>query len=327
MKKESRNYENVGKRIYDNIEIPAELNEVVNRAIASKSKEEVQRIAEKKKIKSFSKNNTAVRFGKYAACAAAGLLACLTVGVNTSESFAMEMQRLPVVGQLAKVLTVRSWHETEGDFEYNIEVPEIVSEQETSAFAEAGLEAYLNPGFTADINAQIEKIVDGYVGQAQAEMEEYKETFFENGGTEEEWNERTMDIYADYHVKYQQGNILSLELITAKTWAASEEERRYYNLDLEKESMITLEQLLGEDYIRIASESIIDQIESRMAEDENQIYFGYGVDDDGMVEGFKELSPDASFYINENGNVVIVFDEYEIAPGYMGFPEFEILAE
>ena len=48
MKKESRNYENVGKRIYDNIEIPAELNEVVNRAIASKSKEEVQTMAEKK---------------------------------------------------------------------------------------------------------------------------------------------------------------------------------------------------------------------------------------------------------------------------------------
>ena len=43
-----------------------------------------------------------------------------------------------------------------------------------------------------------------------------------------------------------------------------------------------------------------------------------------MIEGFTELSPDAKFYINGEGNVVIVFDEYEIAPGYMGFPEFEI---
>ena len=318
-----------GKKVYENIEIPVELGEVVNRAIASRSKEDVLKMAEKRRnvVEFKDKKRGMGRLVRYVACAAAGLLVCMTVGVNTSEAFAMEMHKIPVIGQLAKVLTVRSWHETEGDYEYNIEVPEIVVETESVSFTEVGLEAYLNPGFTADINAQIQKIVDDYMTQAQADMEAYKEAFFATGGTEDEWNDRTMDIYVDYNVKYQQGNILSLELITAKTWVASEEERHYYNLDLEAERELTLEELLGEDYIRIASESIIAQIGERIEADEMQSYFGYGPNDDGMIEGFKELSPDAMFYINEAGNVVIVFQEYEIAPGYMGFPEFEIMTD
>ena len=312
----------MGKDTYNRIEIPAELNNVVNDAIASVDKEAAKRNAEERRMAE-KKNGNVVKLFRYAACTAAGLLAALTIGVNTSESFAMEAGQLPVIGGLAKVLTVRSWHTAEGDFEYNVEVPEIISVKEEQAFAEVGLEAYLNPGFTADVNARIETIVDEYIAQATAEMEDAKAAFFANGGTEKEWNDRTMDIYVDYNVKYQQGNILSMELITAKTWAASEEERYYYNLDLEKEENLTLEQLLGENYIQAATESIIAQIEERV-QDESQSYFGYG-SDDGMIEGFAQLSPDAKFYINELGNVVIVFDEYEIAPGYMGFPEFEIV--
>lgn len=342
---ENKRYEGMGKKVYDDIEIPAELHDVVEQAIASRKKSSMN-----------VRKAVIIRAFRYAATAAAGLLICLTVGLNTSEAFAKEMQELPVIGQLAKVLTIRSYHGKEGDYEMDIEVPEIVIESEATGEAAddaagignlpaddtaggestpadgasagenvaQGLESLENDSFTADINAEIQRIVDDYVAQAKTDMEESKKAFFETGGTEEQWNDRTMDIYVDYNVKYQQGNILSLELITAKAWVASQEERHYYNLDLEKGTNLTLEQLLGEDYIRLASESIIAQIEARVAEDENQMYFGYGPNDDGMIEGFQELSPDAMFYINEKGNVVIVFNEYEIAPGYMGFPEFEI---
>ena len=94
-------------------------------------------------------------------------------------------------------------------------------------------------------------------------------------------------------------------------------------MEYPKEFCRRMEALLGEDYLQAATESIIAQIEERVL-DESQNYFGYG-SDDGMIEGFRQLSPDAKFYLNELGNVVIVFDEYEIAPGYMGFPEFEIV--
>ncbi|MFQ7057552.1 MAG: RsiV family protein [Turicibacter sanguinis] len=39
---------------------------------------------------------------------------------------------------------------------------------------------------------------------------------------------------------------------------------------------------------------------------------------------FKSIADNQTFYINSSGDVVVVFDKYSIAPGYMGFPEFTI---
>ena len=43
--------------------------------------------------------------------------------------------------------------------------------------------------------------------------------------------------------------------------------------------------------------------------------------------GFVTVTADTPFYINEKGNPVVVFEKYEIAPGFMGRPEFEIERE
>ena len=306
-----------GKNIYDSIDIPDRLSETVKQAIASQSRQErLERYRREKK------KAAKVRFFRYTAAAAAALMACMTVGVNSSEAFAREMGELPVIGALARVLTVRSWHGTDGDYEIDLEVPRIE--------AEAAQEAQTQPvqDFTEKINEEIEKIVDTYMEEARAEFQEYKKAFFETGGTQEEWNDRKMDITVDYTVKYQKDNLLSLELVTAKGWVAASQERHYYNLDLDREQALTLEDILGEDYVRICNESIDAQIWEQVRTDEMKSYFGYGPDgeqDDEMgIEGFTTVSKDTKFYLNEEGNPVIVFDEYEIAPGYMGMPEFEI---
>ncbi|MDO4292286.1 MAG: DUF3298 domain-containing protein [Eubacteriales bacterium] len=302
-----------GKKIYDNIEIPEELSRVVNRAIASKDKERIMREAKKRQ-----KRNMTVRIFRGAAAAAAGLLVCVTVGLNTSEAFAKEMSDIPVLGALAQVLTVRSYHGTDGDYEIDMEVPKI--EEETASGAATDR--------TADVNAEIGKIVDDYMEQAKTEFQEYKEAFFATGGTEEEWADRKMDITVDYNIKYQKGNILSLELITAKGWVAAEEERHYYNLDLSDGQDLTLRQLLGDSYVEQCNESIKKQIEDRLAADDSLSYFGFGPnaqdDKESGIEGFTTVTEDTDFYINEKGEVVIVFPEYSIAPGYMGFQEFVV---
>lgn len=306
-----------GKNIYDSIDIPDRLSETVKQAIASQSRQErLERYRREKK------KAAKVRFFRCTAAAAAALMACMTVGVNSSEAFAREMGELPVIGALARVLTVRSWHGTDGDYEIDLEVPRIE--------AEAAQEAQTQPvqDFTEKINEEIEKIVDAYMEEARTEFQEYKKAFFETGGTQEEWNDRKMDITVDYTVKYQKDNLLSLELVTAKGWVAASQERHYYNLDLDREQALTLEDILGEDYVRICNESIDAQIREQVRTDEMKSYFGYGPDgekDDEMgIEGFTTVSKDTKFYLNEEGNPVIVFDEYEIAPGYMGMPEFKI---
>ena len=40
--------------------------------------------------------------------------------------------------------------------------------------------------------------------------------------------------------------------------------------------------------------------------------------------GFTSISEDQLFYLNENGEPVVVFEKYAIAPGYMGMPEFTV---
>lgn len=39
-------------------------------------------------------------------------------------------------------------------------------------------------------------------------------------------------------------------------------------------------------------------------------------------ECFHAIAADQNFYINDNNQLVIVFDEYTVAPGSMGMPEF-----
>ena len=83
---------------------------------------------------------------------------------------------------------------------------------------------------------------------------------------------------------------------------------------------VTLQDLLGDDYIRIADESIRNQMEERTAAGE-AVFF---TEAEG---GFAGITENAKFYINEAGNPVVVFDQYEIAPGSEGMPEFEIVKE
>ncbi|MBQ7782002.1 MAG: DUF3298 domain-containing protein [Lachnospiraceae bacterium] len=351
---------NRGKDVYDRIAIPVELSERVNTAIASIDKKEVER---KAKIK--QRNRKMMTFVRSAGAVAASFLVCLTVGVNSSQVLAEGIGGLPVIGPLAQVLTVRTYEEQSGDINLQAEVPEIqmatvtgtggveeAAPEERSGTNEGisladagGGENSSNSGdevitdskadkefviteseYVGDINAEIDKIVEDFIAQAKQDMADYRTAFFETGGTEEEWADRTMDVNVNYEVKYQEGAWLSLVLHVDECWVYAYQENYYYNLDLENQRDITLEDMLGADYINICNNSIITQIEEQISTDESKTYFGYGPHVDEFEEEMKftTVTEETDFYINQNGNVVICFTEYEIAPGYMGVCEFEI---
>ena len=51
----------------------------------------------------------------------------------------------------------------------------------------------------------------------------------------------------------------------------------------------------------------------------------YWIDGNGMgTEEFERIADDQSFYFDDKGDLVIVFEKYDVAPGYMGCPEFPI---
>lgn len=70
------------------------------------------------------------------------------------------------------------------------------------------------------------------------------------------------------------------------------------------------------------SENIKTQMKEQMAADEGIVYFFEG--DDMPGDGFEQIQSDQDFYFNEDGEIVIEFDEYEVSPGYMGIVSFTI---
>lgn len=304
-----------GKEIYDQIQIPEELADVVSRSIRS---------VDKRNLLKKNRQQKAVRIIKYTGSIAAALLAAATIGLNTNQAFAEALSDIPVLGALSKVLTVRSYTEKEDIANITVKVPEIQQNtDETIPNGEPAAPSQETEEFIADINAEIQKIVDNYIETAKTQMEEYKQAFLETGGTEEEWNEHPIDITVTYDVKYQYGPYLSLVLYNSESWAAYSEEQVYYNLDLKNNRSLTLRDILGDDYVQIANTAINKQIEERIEKDE-YVYWGRN-DGDSFTEGFTTVDETTKFYVNAAGNAVIVFPKYEIGPGYIGVQEFEII--
>ena len=62
-----------------------------------------------------------------------------------------------------------------------------------------------------------------------------------------------------------------------------------------------------------------EQIAQRSQDPANSYWDG-----SGGIQGFTSIRDGQPFYLGVDGNPVVMFEEYEIAPGYMGIQEFEI---
>ncbi len=286
---------------YDAIEIPKELNETILNKMQGKKEKGV------------------IHMKKYyfAAIPAAAVI-IFTIGLNTSYTFASAMEEIPVLGAVARVLTIRSYQEKDADKEINVNVPkvEVTIPQEDEGTTE-NKEAVEQ--MAVDVNAEIDKAVAEYVEGAETRIEEYKQAFLETGGTEEEFAEKNIKVNVDYEVKCQNENYLSFVLTGNESWSGAYAVYYYYNLDMKNGQPITLKDMLGENYVEIANSQILAEMEKRTAENQDYTYF------DEEMGGFTTVTEDTNFYINEEGNPVVVFDKYEVAPGFMGRQEFEIV--
>lgn len=233
---------------------------------------------------------------------AAACFAALLVTLNVSPSVAAAAAEVPVLGGLFRVLTVRDFRQEEDGIQYDVSVPGVEAEGEHAR----------------QVNEAIQAKVDQLMARARQDWEDYKDAFFATGGTEEEWGDRTMDVIVDYDIKSQTDTRVSFVVTFAEGWVASMEERLCYNLDLAEDRDITLEELLGEDWVHICNRAIQAQIDESVDEDGFTYFF---TPDMG---GFTTVDASTAFYIREDGVPVVVFPEYSIAAGAAGSPEFPI---
>ncbi len=162
-----------------------------------------------------------------------------------------------------------------------------------------------------EINREIETITDAL----RREFMEYAQN--ELGYRDLEVKSEIMSTTQDY---------FTLKLICYQAMASGYEENYYYTVDLKTGERMRLKDLFadGADYIARISDNIKEQMRRQMREDEQKKYW---LDSDIEGMDFESITEETSFYLNEKGNVVIAFQEGDVAPMYMGVVEFEIPKE
>ena len=137
------------------------------------------------------------------------------------------------------------------------------------------------------------------------------------GGTKEEWAAHNIEIWVWYELKSQTADRISFVVQGTENWSSAYNEGKYYNLDLKNGKRLSLKDILGEDYKKIAD----DAVRSQIPEKERETGVKFWKAEEGGFEGITDETP---FYINEAGEPVVVFAPYEIAPGAAGEVEFVI---
>lgn len=230
---------------------------------------------------------------------------CFALLVNFSPSFAGAVDQVPVLGQLAQIFTVTQYAIDDRDHLINVRLP--------------ALEHTGHTDLEQRINTEIQARIEAVLQEAEDRAREARDAYVATGGTEDEFIPIIINV--DYEVKCQNDQYLSFIINKTETLASAYTEIYVYNIDLQTGRELTLRDILGPDYKEIANRTVRSGIEERSKNPDN-VYFG----DDGYEEGFHSIADDQKFYLNSRGNPVVLFEKYEIAPGYMGSQEFEILA-
>lgn len=274
------------KKDYLDTPIPLELDSVVKKALLEGQRKQI-------------KNNNKLRKPLIAAASMAACILLLAVSVNTMPVFADALSKVPVVGSIIEVLTLKQFTLKEDTYNANIEVPAI------QGLNNKELQNSLNDKYLEENKKLYEDFIK--------EVEDIKAI----GGAH-------MGVDSGYVVKTDNDKILSIGRYVVNMAGSSSTVFKYDTIDKKQEILITLPSLFQDDsYINKISENIKEQMAQQMKDDPNKLYWI----EDAFAVNFEKINGRQSFYINQEGKLVISFDKYEVAPGYMGVVEFVIPTE
>ena len=233
---------------------------------------------------------------------AAAVAGVVFVGsINLSSEISYALSEVPVLGSIVRVLTFKTFELKDNNFDAQLKTPAIEG-------LDSKLEAMLNEKYL-DEN---QKLYDDFM----KEIDEMKKA---------DMDEAHMGIASGYEVKTDTDKLLVIGRYVVNTAGSSSTTIKYDTIDKQNKLLITLPSLFKDEaYIDIISENIKAQMKEQM-KDENNVYW---LEDEMMGdENFSKIDKNQSFYITKDNQLVIAFDKYEVAPGYMGNPEFIIPSE
>ena len=219
---------------------------------------------------------------------AAAVLALFIAVPNVSPAAAAAMADIPVLGAIVRVVTFRNYTYDDGYHSADVSVPELAG----GAAAQ-------------EVSDQVRAYTDRLIAR-------FEETCEEELGKE---GYHGLDVTSTVVTDTDEWFTLRVDAVEIQ--ASGYEFSRFYHINKATDQVVTLKDLFREDadYVTVLSGEVRRQMEERMAENTEASYF---------PEEFTAIGPEQNFYFNTDGDLVLVFDEYTIAPGSMGMPEFTI---
>ncbi len=220
-------------------------------------------------------------------------------------SIAQAMSQVPVINAIVKVVSFRTFESSEKDMNAKVAIPEVEVKDASGK---------KNDVASKELNDHIKEYTDTIIQQYKKEVKETK-----GRGKEE--------VMTEHKVLTDNDRLFSLGIQTEIVAGLSDLSLKTYHIDKETGTCIGLKDLFEKDsdYLKIMTKEIKRQMKEQMKADDGKAYF---IDSDDMPElNWKGLTQDADFYVNGKGELTIVFDKYEVAPGYMGACEFVVPTE
>lgn len=254
------------------------------------------------------RKNRKKRWGKVAAGAVAAAAAFVILLPNLSMSVAYAWEKLPVLSTIVKVVVWRDYHVEEGRYEANVSIPKVTVEPEDGA--DEAVKEQLKQ--SADqINASVKEMTDQIIAEFEAGLE--RDTELQGAD----------HIHVGHEVVTDNDRYFSMKVWSVEEMGSGFEQDHYYTIDRSTGQILTLADLFTDDsYIETISEEIKRQMQAQMDADENVYYW---LHDEEIPEwNFQQIAKDQSFYISQEGNLIICFNEGDVAPMYMGCVTFEM---
>ena len=264
---------------------------------------------------------------KWSVGVAAGFALVLFALPNTSPQMAKAMGQVPGLRSVVEVATVCSPKANVKEAEKETEVADVealessvsmakngdeqveVQEEQTTAMQSAPAKKG-NTGKRRLSDVEVTKIADQIVAEFKASVQ-------------------NLETYKDVMIRYEMvdttEDYFTLKIDCYQNDADGAEWAYYRTVSMETGKIITMKDIFDKesDYQTVISDNIKEQMRTRMQEDESVSYW---IDsEEGFNEwDFESITDKTDFYINAEGELVICFDEGEVAPMCMGMVSFTI---
>lgn len=213
---------------------------------------------------------------------------CIFLLPNLSVSYAHALENIPVIGDIIKVVTIRNYYQDD-KHELDANIPHLE--------------------ITSPINNDIECLTSQVIDEFYKTLEEF--------GDEAHYSTRI-----SHEVITNSDNWFTLKLEVNLLVGSSNTFYEYYHINKITGEVVTLNDIVEDNkFYDVVEEDLRLQMNKKMEEDENLTYW---IGESIIGEDILKIPSDHNFYFDSNNNLVIPFDKYEVAPGYMGTFEFTI---